>query len=79
VLRLIPDKYLALGLFVLLLITYLCTKDSVIEKLMFGAFTLVCTAIGDGLRRVAESFAKRLKGERKAECCEACACRQDAK
>lgn len=51
----IPDKYLAIGGFVLLLGCYLFTREPVLEKLMFGFFTLVCTAIGDGLRRVNES------------------------
>jgi hypothetical protein len=59
--RFIPDKYLAVGLFVLLLGVYLATKDPFIEKLCFGAFTLVCTAIGDGLKRVGQAFEGKWK------------------
>jgi hypothetical protein len=57
----VPDKYLALGLFGVLLGLYLWTKDDTVKQMMFGAFTLTTFAISEGLKRISESYRARLE------------------
>ncbi len=61
--RRLPDKYIAIGLFLLLLGLYLWRKDETIKYLMSGMFGIVCMALGDGLRRMQDSFKARLKDD----------------
>lgn len=62
--RRIPDKYIAIGLFLLVLGLYLWRKDELLKQMAFGLFSLVCMAIGDGLRRVTDSFKARMGNEK---------------
>jgi di/tricarboxylate transporter len=59
--RRVPDKYLAIGIFLLLLGLYLWKHDSLVERMTWMMFGLVIMAISDGLRRVRDSFADRRK------------------
>lgn len=62
----VPDKYIAIALFLVLLGLYLWTHDETLRYLMSGMFALVCMALGDGFRRMQDSFKARLqdKGEK---------------
>jgi hypothetical protein len=58
--RRVPDKYLAIGLFLLLLGLHLWQpQNDMIAKMVFAMFSLVCMAVGDGLRFVSDSFKAR--------------------
>ena len=59
--RRLPDKWLAVALFLLLLGLYLATGNKTVEQMMLTAFGLLCVAISDGLRRVSEWSKNRLE------------------
>jgi hypothetical protein len=63
--RRIPDKWLAVALFLLLLGLYLWRHDDTIKQMMFTAFGLLCVAISDGLRRAADYYRARMARESK--------------
>jgi hypothetical protein len=59
--RTVPDRAIAIGLFLLLLGVYLWTHNDRIEQMMLMAFGLVTFAISEGLKRMSESFKARLE------------------
>lgn len=65
--RYIPDKYLALGVWGILVCLYLKTKDDAIRYMMFSIFGVVIMAFKDGLNRIYESFKNKLKANENKE------------
>lgn len=59
--RRLPDKWLALAIWLALLGLYLWLHDEAVKQMMFTAFGLLCVAISDGLRRVSDWSKRRLE------------------
>lgn len=65
--RRIPDKLIALFVFLVLLGVYLYTRDDVVRRLLDGSFVLLCAGLHAGFQRMSDAFSFRQKAKRQPQ------------